>query len=196
LLAALPYNILIQLMLVLRIANLLLEYAALIRLRYSLPDYPREFKVPGGKIGAWLLPSTTFVVCVAMLALGTWQVVVAGVGFNIAIVILFFVFRLVRKGRHKIASRARQKEAEKQPNISIENGINGDYVENGGSVSSINNDKSSSDSNGSEKGFKSGTFTMGRDLSTGLSEGEIAVKYLQDIKGNNNRYDDKDKKHG
>jgi hypothetical protein len=38
-----------------RVVNLLLEYAALIRLKYTEPDTPRPFVVPGGLWGAWLI---------------------------------------------------------------------------------------------------------------------------------------------
>ncbi len=33
----------------------LLMYAAAIRLRYTRPDVPRAFKIPGGKAGMWLV---------------------------------------------------------------------------------------------------------------------------------------------
>jgi amino acid transporter len=33
-------------------------FAALIRLRYTQPDVPRSFKIPGGKAGAWLVAGT------------------------------------------------------------------------------------------------------------------------------------------
>jgi amino acid transporter len=35
-------------------ASVLLEFAALVALRYREPDLPRPFRVPGGKTGAWL----------------------------------------------------------------------------------------------------------------------------------------------
>jgi amino acid transporter len=44
-----------------RVVNLLLEYFALIRLRYSEPDTPRPFVVPGGLWGAWLIVVPTAV---------------------------------------------------------------------------------------------------------------------------------------
>jgi len=45
----------------------LLMYAAAIRLRYSQPDRPRKFKVPGGKTGMWLLGGWGFVAAVFIL---------------------------------------------------------------------------------------------------------------------------------
>lgn len=48
LLAALPFNFLIQLYLIIRLVNLFSEYAALIWLRFSEPETPRPYKIPGG----------------------------------------------------------------------------------------------------------------------------------------------------
>ncbi len=39
----------------------LLMYAALIKLRYSKPDVPRIFKIPGGKTGVWLVGGWGFI---------------------------------------------------------------------------------------------------------------------------------------
>ena len=38
----------------------LLMFAAAIKLRYSKPDVPREYKVPGGKFGMWLVSGIAF----------------------------------------------------------------------------------------------------------------------------------------
>ena len=38
----------------------LLMFAAAIKLRYSKPDIPRTYKVPGGKIGMWLISGIAF----------------------------------------------------------------------------------------------------------------------------------------
>ena len=38
----------------------LLMFAAAIKLRYSKPDIPRPYKVPGGKIGMWLVSGIAF----------------------------------------------------------------------------------------------------------------------------------------
>ncbi|MFN8467810.1 MAG: APC family permease [Caldilineaceae bacterium] len=42
----------------------LFVFAALIKLRYSQPDTPRAFKIPGGKAGAWIVGGVGFVACV------------------------------------------------------------------------------------------------------------------------------------
>eukprot|EP01089_Gocevia_fonbrunei_P002095 TRINITY_DN12083_c0_g1_i1.p1 TRINITY_DN12083_c0_g1~~TRINITY_DN12083_c0_g1_i1.p1 ORF type:complete len:553 (+),score=88.05 TRINITY_DN12083_c0_g1_i1:155-1813(+) len=107
-LSAFPYKFLVQLMMMLRIVNLLLEYGALIRLRYSHPDVSRPFTVPGGLIGAWLLPVTTVGICTVMCVFGSWRAVVTGVAYNVAAIILYFLFRLGRKFRHKIASNQKK----------------------------------------------------------------------------------------
>eukprot|EP01090_Pellita_catalonica_P020291 TRINITY_DN7181_c0_g1_i1.p1 TRINITY_DN7181_c0_g1~~TRINITY_DN7181_c0_g1_i1.p1 ORF type:complete len:528 (-),score=60.97 TRINITY_DN7181_c0_g1_i1:447-2030(-) len=108
-LSAFPFNILVELMLVLRILNLNLEYASLIYLRYKEPDTPRPYVVPGGIIVAWLLPVPTLIICIVELALGTWEVVVTGVAFNIGVALLYFIFRLGRKARHKVRSVQRKR---------------------------------------------------------------------------------------
>jgi len=38
----------------------LLMYAAAIKLRYSMPDADRHFRVPGGKLGMWLIAGGGF----------------------------------------------------------------------------------------------------------------------------------------
>jgi len=105
--AALPFELLIELTLILRIMNLLLEYAALIKFRYSAPNAPRLFAVPGGKIGVWLLPVTTVIICVAEIITGKTEIVISGVIFNVVVALGFIVFRLARKARHKIRSQKR-----------------------------------------------------------------------------------------
>jgi len=52
-LTAIPFKILVQIFLMIRVVNLACEYAALVRLRYTRPNDPRPFSFPGGKIGAW-----------------------------------------------------------------------------------------------------------------------------------------------
>ncbi len=45
-------------------------FAAAIRLRYTQPDKPRVYKVPGGKCGMWLVAGTGFICCLATLLIG------------------------------------------------------------------------------------------------------------------------------
>lgn len=42
----------------------LFVFAALIKLRYSQPDTPRAFKIPGGIAGAWIVGGLGFIACV------------------------------------------------------------------------------------------------------------------------------------
>eukprot|EP01088_Endostelium_zonatum_P017569 TRINITY_DN523_c0_g1_i3.p1 TRINITY_DN523_c0_g1~~TRINITY_DN523_c0_g1_i3.p1 ORF type:complete len:144 (-),score=18.68 TRINITY_DN523_c0_g1_i3:39-470(-) len=95
-------------MLVLRIVNLLLEYAALIALRLT-DKRERAFSVPGGMIGVCLLPVTTILICGAEIVLGDKRVILTGVIFNAVVVMLYFIFRLVRKFKHKVQSNQRKK---------------------------------------------------------------------------------------
>jgi amino acid transporter len=104
-----PFNILVQLTMILRIVNLMLEYGALIRLRYSEPDTPRPFEVPGGKLVAWLLPLPSFLLCIALLATGSWEVVVTGIGFNVAVVVVYILFRLWKKGKARYRAWKKKK---------------------------------------------------------------------------------------
>jgi len=47
-------------------ASVLLEFAALVALRYREPELPRPFRVPGGIAGAWLVGlSPLLLLCVA-----------------------------------------------------------------------------------------------------------------------------------
>lgn len=45
-------------------------FAAAIRLRYLQPDRPREFKVPGGKAGIWIVAFTGLLCCFAAMFIG------------------------------------------------------------------------------------------------------------------------------
>ncbi|KAL6078954.1 Amino acid permease [Balamuthia mandrillaris] len=124
-LAAFPFDFLVQILLVLRIVNLLLEYGALIRLRYTEPDAEREFKLPGGKLAVWLLPVPTLLICMTMIALGSWTVALAGLGFNLIVIMLYFLVRLRRhllrywrvrnKAKRSELQRARQQPTEESP---------------------------------------------------------------------------------
>lgn len=60
LLSALQQNYLVELFFILRVVNLLLEYAAFITLKYTEPDTPRPFQVPFGlfsflEIRKWII---------------------------------------------------------------------------------------------------------------------------------------------
>ncbi|MDP3704916.1 MAG: APC family permease [Legionellaceae bacterium] len=45
-------------------------FSAGIKLRYSQPDKPRAYKIPGGKIGMWLVSGTGLVCCLGTILIG------------------------------------------------------------------------------------------------------------------------------
>ena len=45
-------------------------FAAAIKLRYSKPNQPRAYKIPGGKAGMWLVAGTGIVCCVVTILIG------------------------------------------------------------------------------------------------------------------------------
>lgn len=45
-------------------------FSAGIKLRYSQPDKPRTYKIPGGKIGMWLVAGTGLVCCLGTILIG------------------------------------------------------------------------------------------------------------------------------
>lgn len=47
-----------------------LIFAAVLRLRYTRPDVPRPFRIPGGTVGVWATAVTGLVGCVGSFALG------------------------------------------------------------------------------------------------------------------------------
>lgn len=47
-----------------------LMFAAVIRLRYSQPDTPRPYRIPGGKVGIWLIGGVGVLGCAGSLILG------------------------------------------------------------------------------------------------------------------------------
>jgi amino acid transporter len=90
-LCAINYNLLVEIFLILRVVNLLCEYAALIKLRYSEPDTPRPFVVPGGIIGAWVLGIPTVIFSGVALYFSDPTVWIVGLVANSAIIIGYFV---------------------------------------------------------------------------------------------------------
>lgn len=45
-------------------------FAAAIKLRYSQPEKPRAYKIPGGNIGMWLVAGTGLICCAATIMIG------------------------------------------------------------------------------------------------------------------------------
>jgi len=96
-LTGIPYNALVQAFLVIRIFNLICEYAALIRLRYTEPDTERPFIVSGGMPMAWLLGVPTVLLSGYAIYSAGWQTWVAGAAVNAFSVVCFFIRWLVYK---------------------------------------------------------------------------------------------------
>lgn len=106
LLAALPFSFLIQLYLIIRLVNLFSEYAALIYLRFSEPDTPRPYEIPGGKwhlvIISWqqgvLGPIFIFLPTLGLgglaLAFADTEVLISG-GATLGGVVMCYVFKKI-----------------------------------------------------------------------------------------------------
>jgi hypothetical protein len=78
--SAIPYHLILQTYLLLRIVNLLFEYGALIWLKVKEPDTPRPWKVPGGVPGAILVVAPTIAISGLSLAVAAPQARLIGGG--------------------------------------------------------------------------------------------------------------------
>lgn len=65
----LSFDRLVTVELLFLLAGLVLQFAAFLRLKYTEPDAPRPFAVPGGRAGAWAAALPLFALCA--LVLGT-----------------------------------------------------------------------------------------------------------------------------
>ena len=88
-----------------------LMYGAAIRLRYTQPDVPRAFKIPGGKTGIWLISGFGFLamVCMFILALIPPTQIKEGGGFEafmiigtIVVVAIPIIIHVMKKPEWKI----------------------------------------------------------------------------------------------
>lgn len=64
------YWILVALTSILTMMMCILIFASVIRLRYTQPDVPRAYKVPGGYFGVWLIAGTGILTCAFAFFLG------------------------------------------------------------------------------------------------------------------------------
>jgi len=92
----------------------LLMYATVIRLRYTQPDVPRAFTIPGGKMGIWIIAGFGFLSMAAMftLALIPPTQIKEGGGFQvfmiigtIAVVAVPLIIHAMKKPEWKIRER-------------------------------------------------------------------------------------------
>jgi len=119
-LTALPFNFLVQIFLIVRVFNLVCEYAALIRLRYTRPNDVRTFAVPGGLVGAWLLGIPTVALAVFAIVEADWQVWTAGAISHGAIIILY----LVKVGVQKLLAKRRGQHPHPEQHPEVKEVIN------------------------------------------------------------------------
>jgi len=94
---AISFNDLVQVFLIIRVFNLFCEYAALIRLRYSMPDAKRPFVVPGGIVGVWLLGIPSLFLAVFTIAKSPPLVFECGAVVIGVTVISFFIRLAIAK---------------------------------------------------------------------------------------------------
>jgi glutamate:GABA antiporter len=98
-----------------------LMFAAVIRLRYSQPDTPRPYRIPGGLPGVWLIGGVGLLGCIASFLLGfippsqlkTGDTVVYVLLLALAALVLSlspFVFALLERRRGAPGSGARVSE--------------------------------------------------------------------------------------
>jgi len=64
------YWILVDLTALLTLLMYILMFSSVIRLRYSQPHTPRAYKIPGGKLGLWIIAGTGIIVCAFAFILG------------------------------------------------------------------------------------------------------------------------------
>jgi amino acid transporter len=100
-LTGIPFGQLIEVTTILRIVNVLLQYAALIRLRFREPDTPRPFMVPGGKLGTILLALPSVALAGFLLATAGWKMLVIGASGNAIFVGGYLLHSMVWKWRTK-----------------------------------------------------------------------------------------------
>jgi amino acid transporter len=72
-----------------------LMFAAVIRLRYSQPDTPRPYQIPGGKIGVWVIGGLGVAGCAFAFFLGFVPPSQISTGNHVVYVCLMFFFTAV-----------------------------------------------------------------------------------------------------
>ena len=73
-------------------------FSAAIKLRYSRPNQPGTYKIPGGKIGLWLTAGTGLICCIATITIGfipPSQIYVENIGFFYTFIIIGLIVFLV-----------------------------------------------------------------------------------------------------
>jgi len=89
----LPFNFLVQYYTIIRVVNVLLEYAALVRLKWSEPNAKRPFKIPGGIVFAILISIPTCVISVfTVIEASPDSWIYSGV--SLGTILLFYLIRI------------------------------------------------------------------------------------------------------
>lgn len=79
--------------------SLILEFVAFLTLKYTEPDAPRPFCVPGGLAGAWAITIPKALIISAIFFFYEWYYLVIGVGLNVLFAVLYY-FTHVYKHNH------------------------------------------------------------------------------------------------
>jgi len=96
LISAIPYQIIIQVYLLLRIVNLLFEFASLIWLKIKEPDTPRPYSVPGGLFGSIVITIPTVIIAGLSIVVAADEALEIG-GGCLGMIIIVALIRLAMK---------------------------------------------------------------------------------------------------
>lgn len=93
------FGFIVQLEYTVAATSYIITYAAFVRLRYSQPDTPRPYVVPGGLPFAWALTIVKVVIMTSTFVAGMldWRIAVATVAANVAVGLAYAVLRWRRK---------------------------------------------------------------------------------------------------
>jgi len=103
--SAIPFVFLVQVYLILRLINIIAEYAALIYLRHTEPHANRPYKQPGGLIGAYLLATPTLIISGFALFTADLEALYVGGGLTAAIVLVYYFRHVYKVFRAFLADR-------------------------------------------------------------------------------------------
>ncbi len=85
------FALLVEVTTILRVVNIVLQFASLIALKYLEPFTERPFVVVGGTLGAWLISLPTFIISALLVTNAPWDVGLIAVAVNAVIIAMYFV---------------------------------------------------------------------------------------------------------
>jgi len=88
------FDILVECVIFIKCFAWLCEFFAFVKLRYTEPNVPRPFKVPGGIVGAWFITITKVIVISVVFVTGIFEeyrVFFAAIAFNIIVIFWYFI---------------------------------------------------------------------------------------------------------